>query len=354
VEVLKRNSEALRHGLLTLTNPDTGVVVLLVGLVIAVRVTDLSLEVARLVLDVVADTSEVSVLHVGVEVDLYDTVSDSLPEVVDTGARSTVENKEDGLVLLGANGLLDVLLVLLEETRLELDIAGLVDTVDVTEASGDGEVGGDLRQLLVDVQDVLGLSVEGVVVNILVVDTILLTTGDTNLHLEPLLHGGSTLEVLLSGLDVVLNLLLRQIDHVGREERLVVLLEVRLVGVEHAVQPWQKLLRAVVGVENDGDAVGGRDSADVVSGSNGTSDGGGLVLVVDALASEVCGTTYDRSINCSNSLCHSWSRLTLGGLEDDGRLGVAGSLKRSNDCGGGGHLSLLIQLPQSLIERNLR
>jgi hypothetical protein len=33
----------------------------------------------------------------------------------------------------------------------------------------------------VDGQDVLGLGVEGVVVDILVVDTVLLTTGDTDL-----------------------------------------------------------------------------------------------------------------------------------------------------------------------------
>lgn len=37
-----------------------------------------------------------------------------------------------------------------------------------------------------------------------------------------------------------------------REEGLSVLLEVRLVGVEHTVEPWQELLGTVVGVENDG------------------------------------------------------------------------------------------------------
>ena len=51
VEVVKRGSDTLGHGLLTLTDPDTGVVVLLVGLVVTVGVTDLGLEVARLVLD---------------------------------------------------------------------------------------------------------------------------------------------------------------------------------------------------------------------------------------------------------------------------------------------------------------
>lgn len=51
VEVVKRNSDALGHGLLALTDPDTRVVVLLVGLVVTLGVADLGLEVARLVLD---------------------------------------------------------------------------------------------------------------------------------------------------------------------------------------------------------------------------------------------------------------------------------------------------------------
>jgi hypothetical protein len=61
------------------------------------------------------------------------------------------------------------------------------------------EVRRDGRKSLVDVVDVLGLRVKGVVVNILVVDTVLLTTGDTDLHLQPLLHGSGALEVLLGG-----------------------------------------------------------------------------------------------------------------------------------------------------------
>ena len=41
------------------------------------------------------------------------------------------------------------------------------------------------------------------------------------------------------------------------------------------------------------------------------------------------------------TLLDLWTSLTLRGLEDDGGLGVAGSLERSNDCGGRGHLSWL-------------
>ena len=92
-----------------------------------------------------------------------------------------MEDEEDGLVLLGLDLLLDVGLVLLQQLGVQTDVAGLVDTVHVTEASGNGEVGGDSGQGLVDGQDVLGLGVEGVVVDVLVVDAVLLTTGDTDL-----------------------------------------------------------------------------------------------------------------------------------------------------------------------------
>lgn len=47
----------------------------------------------------------------------------------------------------------------------------------------------------------------------------------------------------------------------------------------------------MVGVEDNGDTVGGGNGADVVSGSNGTSDRSLLVLVVDTLTGEVGGTT---------------------------------------------------------------
>lgn len=194
-----------------------------------------------------------------------------------------MEDEEDGLVILGLDGLLDVSLVLGEKLGVELDVSGLVNTVDVTETSGDGEVGGDGGEGVVDVEDILGLSVERVVVDILVVDTILLTTGDTDLHLEPLLHGSSTLEVGGSGLDVPLNGLLGEIDHVRGEERLAGLLEVGLIGVEHAIEPGEELLGAVVGVKDDGNAVGGGDGSNEVGGSDGASNGSGLVSVAHTL-----------------------------------------------------------------------
>lgn len=115
--------------------------------------------VVLLVDHVVADTLSVCVLKVSVEVDFDDTVGDGFLEVLDAGAGSSVEDEEDGLVVLGLLLLLDVLLVLLEEFGAELDVAWLVDSVDVSETGGDGEVWRDWGEGLVDVVDVLGLSV---------------------------------------------------------------------------------------------------------------------------------------------------------------------------------------------------
>jgi hypothetical protein len=74
--------------------------------------------------------------------------------------------------------------VLGQKLRVKTDISRLVDTVDVSETGGDREIRADGRQTVVDVEDVLWLGVKRVVVNILVVDTIFLTTSDTNFLFE--------------------------------------------------------------------------------------------------------------------------------------------------------------------------
>ena len=76
---------------------------------------------------------------------------------------------------------------------MQLDISWLVYTVDVTETSGDGEIRADLGQGAVDVPDILWLGVQGIVVHTLVVDTVFLTTSDTNF-----LPAVSRLDFLLS------------------------------------------------------------------------------------------------------------------------------------------------------------
>jgi hypothetical protein len=256
---------------------------LLVGLILAVGVTDSRHEVVLLVEHVIPDTAHVGELHVSVHVDLNDAVADGIEVLLLAGTGATVEDEEDRLGVLRLDGSLDMGLVLAEELGVKLDVTGLVDTVNVAEAGGDGEVGRDRGEGVVDIEDVLRLGVERVVINILVVDTILLATSDADLHLEPLLHRGSALEILSGGLNVPLNVFLREIDHVRGEKRLAGSLEVSLVGVEHAVEPRKELLGAVVSVEDDGNAVSRSDLADEMSTGNGASDRGGLVGVAYAL-----------------------------------------------------------------------
>jgi len=103
-----------------------------------------------------------------------------VPREETENANSKLHSQRLGVGL--ADLLSGVLLVVTEELGPESDVSGLVDTVDVSETSGNGEVGGDGVQGSVDIVDVWGLSVEGSIVGVGVVDTILLTTGDTNLH----------------------------------------------------------------------------------------------------------------------------------------------------------------------------
>ena len=154
--------------------------------------------------------------------------------------------------LLMADLLLGVELVLLEELGVEADVSGLVHAVYVAEGGGDGKVGADLGEGGVDVEDVLGLGIELAVVDAGVVYAVLLAAGDADLHLEPEADGGHAGKVLCAGGDVLLLGLFGEVEHVGGEEGLAVLLEVGLVGGEHAVEPGEELVGAVVGVHDDG------------------------------------------------------------------------------------------------------
>jgi hypothetical protein len=60
----------------------------------------------------------------------------------------------------------------------KLDIARLIYAVDVAEGRSDREIGGDSRQSLVNLPDLLGLRVEGRTIDVLVVDAIFLTASN--------------------------------------------------------------------------------------------------------------------------------------------------------------------------------
>ena len=82
LEVVKSNLATLRHGFLTFAHPDTWVVLLLVGLVGALRVADLAHKVILLGKNKVTDTLKVGILRVGVDVHLDNTVIHSRGDFV--------------------------------------------------------------------------------------------------------------------------------------------------------------------------------------------------------------------------------------------------------------------------------
>jgi len=127
---------------------------------------------------------------------------------------------------------------------------------------------------------------------------------------------------------------------VAGEERLAVQLEVALVLVEHAIEPRQQLLGAVVGVQDDGDAVDRRDAADVVGGGDGTRDRGLLVAVGDALRSSAAAPdVFSPSRSGSRTyLSGKVGGTALGHLQDDGAVLVARGLEGGDGGGGRGHV----------------
>ena len=68
------------------------------------------------------------------------------------------------------------------------------------------------------------------------------------------------------------------------------LFEVLLVLIEHAIEPWQQFLGAVIGMKDNRDFVCSSDGPDVVRAGDCTRDGSFLVLV--------CNTLYRLSIEC--------------------------------------------------------
>ena len=147
--------------------------------------------------DVVSDPQQIRPLKISVEIHLDDAVADGVGEILLRATAATVEDEIDGLVFLSRLLVLDILLMLLEEFRVEFDVARLVDAVDVAEAGSDGEVGARLGKCGPDVVDVFGLGVERVVVDVLVVDAVFLAAGDADfLSIGQNLRFLSTVELL--------------------------------------------------------------------------------------------------------------------------------------------------------------
>lgn len=91
-----------------------------------------------------------------------------------------MEDEKDWLIFFGFDLVFYVFLMLAKKFRVQLNVAGLVNTMYVSEASCDGEVGADGRQRLVNLVNVFRLSIQRVVVDGFVIYTVFFTTSDAD------------------------------------------------------------------------------------------------------------------------------------------------------------------------------
>jgi len=131
-----------------------------------------------------------------------------------------------------------------------------------------------------------------------------------------------------------------------------VLFVVTFGSVDESVDPWEELLGAVIGVEDNWDSVLFSEGAYVECSGDGTGDCGGIIGVVKVLSGVeldwICGEVGWLEMKCS--LCNGrrltvilqiqWQRVqtylrsTRRELNDDGRIVLASSLKTRVDMRG--------------------
>jgi hypothetical protein len=175
---------------------------------------------------------------------------------------------------------------------LEVNISWSVNSVDISEGGGAGEgTVGDLGKLLIGVENFLWLSVQTGRVNIRVINTIFLSSSHTELEFKKDANLGEFLKVGLADGNVLLKGLLGEIKHVGGEEGLSSGGEVLLRGGEEAIDPGKPRLLAVIGVENNGDAVELGNLVNVLGTSDGSGNGGLVLTVGERLSSNELSTS---------------------------------------------------------------
>jgi hypothetical protein len=128
-----------------------------------------------------------------------------------------------------------------------------------------------------------------------------------------------------------------------------VLLEISLISVEKTIQPWQKLLCAVICVQNDGDTIYRSNRTDVVGSGDTTSNGSLLLAIGNTLYLHVSPEVQTDWRACMYFSCKVGGA-TLGSLEYDGSLGIAGRLESSYNGRRGGDVLCLVR-PSQLSDR---
>ena len=124
--------------------------------------------------------------------------------------------------------------------------------MDIAKRSRNAEIRANRTQSRVDLENILGLSVEAGIVDSGVVYAVFLATSDADFHLEPQTDFRHTSKIFDTGGDVLLFWFLGKIEHVRGEERLLMLLVVLFVGFEHTVEPGKELMGAVIAVKDHG------------------------------------------------------------------------------------------------------
>lgn len=111
IEIHQRLHQSRTHRLLAFPHPYPRVIIALVRLILAIRVTHLLHQIVLLLEHIVSDAREVGVLQVGVEVDFDDAVADGFLVFLLGGAGAAVEDEEDGFFFRGGGLVFDVFLV---------------------------------------------------------------------------------------------------------------------------------------------------------------------------------------------------------------------------------------------------
>mmetsp|Transcript_11188 Transcript_11188/g.16984 ORF Transcript_11188/g.16984 Transcript_11188/m.16984 type:complete len:213 (-) Transcript_11188:668-1306(-) len=149
-QLLHSETDTGNHALLGLTDPYTGIVELLVGLLISVGVSNLTLKVITVGSLELTKSVPVSPLGISINIHLDDSVLDGLSNLRIGGSGSSVHDKEDGSLKVRSNLLLGVFLVGQKLLGREGYIAGLVNSVNISKGGSDGKHGSNFGKGLVD------------------------------------------------------------------------------------------------------------------------------------------------------------------------------------------------------------
>ena len=199
----------------------------------------------------------------------------------------------------------NVFLRVAQDSRGQHHVARLVNAVYVTEGSGDGETRADFAQLSVGVINVFRLGIQSGSVHVAVVHAVFFAAGAAQFDFQSHVHFGHTRQVLRTDLDVFVQGLFRQVNHVRREQRFTGRGEVFFTRVQQTVDPRQQFLSAVVSVQDNRNTVVFSHLMNVMRARDSAQDGCALRNVsFHAFArDERCAAVRELNDNRRTNFC---------------------------------------------------